>query len=514
MSKVIRFGAGATSALALAALLAACGGGGSSGDGSTADSSNVTASGVITGFGSIYVNGVRYDTSGAEIEFEDEGVRTEDDLRLGMRVRVEGRRSGRDGSAERVFFDEDLKGPVSGVTPDDANPAVGTFTVLGQTVTVTGDTVFDNDVGDNNADGAVDINDLILSSGTMVVEVSGFPQDGGVLATRIDRVNDATSGQPGVDGDEYEIKGTVDTVASDGSSFTIGGTTFQVTTSTVFDDGLSASADLVGVFVEVKADEDNGSLVAVEVQREDDFGDRHDGEFEIEGILQSVDTDSTPNTVTISGIVVPVVDASPLSGSIGRKVEIEGRFNADGVLVLGEVENEAEDTVRTEDSVASVGAESFTTRLGVVVRPDGMSRVEDDDGDDGDRLTPAEFLSRLQIGDRIQARGYPDGTGVQWTRVARDNDSDTDCSLRGPVSSFDASAYTLVVQGVTVDASGTGVQFELPEDMTVGRDAFFAAVSSGTVIEADSDDAGVGCQDGTLTADQVEIESSGAGDDD
>lgn len=512
MSTAIRFGK-ATPALALAALVGACGGGGSGG-GETADSSNVTSTGVITGFGSIYVNGVRYDTSGAEIEFEDEGVRMEEDLRLGMKVRVDGRREGNSRSASRVYFDEDLKGPVSGVNPDPADPSVGSFAVLGQTVTVSTDTVFDDDIGDNNADGVIDINDLVLSSGTMVVEVSGFPQDGGILATRIDRVNAGALGQPGVDGDEYEIKGTVDAVASDGSSFSIGGTTFQVTGATVFEDSLAANGDLVGVFVEVKADDDNGSLVAVVVEREDDFGDDREGEFEIEGVLQSVDTASTPNTVTISGVVVPVVDASVLSGQIGSKVEIEGRFNDDGVLVLGKVENEAEDTVRTEDSVASVGADSFTTRLGIEIRPNGMSRVQDDDSDDGDRLTPAQFLSRLQIGDRIEARGYPDGAGVQWTRVERDDDSDADCSLRGPVTAFDEAAYTLVVQGVTINASGTGIQFEAPDDNPVSRDAFFAAIAVGTVVEADSGDAGLGCQARTLTPEEIQVESHEDGDDD
>ena len=51
--------------------------------------SGYTSSGTITGFGSIYVNGVKFDTSSSTISIDDSpGI--EDDLAIGMRVTVNG----------------------------------------------------------------------------------------------------------------------------------------------------------------------------------------------------------------------------------------------------------------------------------------------------------------------------------------------------------------------------------------------------------------------------------------
>ena len=76
----------------VAILVAACGGGGSS-DGVTAGIDRggiVTATGSITGFGSVHVNGVHYVTTGATITLDD-NPGSESELRVGQVVRIEGR---------------------------------------------------------------------------------------------------------------------------------------------------------------------------------------------------------------------------------------------------------------------------------------------------------------------------------------------------------------------------------------------------------------------------------------
>ena len=522
--------------LALALALGGCGGGGGGGSSAPAPApapapsapTALTASGVITGFGSVFVNGVRYGVDGeTEVSVENEGEFVGDDsrLRVGMKVRVRASDDNGDIVAERIEYDDDFKGPARNVSPDASDPTLGTFQVLGQTVIVDANTVFDDDVGDNNGDGTIDIRDLTLpGGGEVVVEVSGLPTADGIVATRIDRVN-GIGGVPGTDDDEYEIKGFVDAVAADGSSFDINGTTFLVVTGaggTVFEDGLAADDSLVGVFVEVKADENPaGDLIAVEVEREDDIGDRDDddrfGEFEIEGILISVDTSVTPNVVVIGGTTLEVNDASGLVGREGARVELEGRFDANGVLVLRESKLEVENSVRTEDRVAAVdtAAGTVTTRLGITITPTGESRVEDDgaDDDEGDHLTPAEFLNRVMIDDYLEARGYPNADGsVTWRRIEIDDEDDQECELRGPVASIDGTSamdFSFVIQGVTIDVSQitSDGDFEGPGDDAIGRQAFFDQLDVGDVVEAESDDAGVGCQTGTLTARKVEFEN-------
>ncbi|WP_157960469.1 DUF5666 domain-containing protein [Marinimicrobium alkaliphilum] len=482
--------------------------------GSTGSSTRVSSSGVITGFGSIFVNGVRYDTATAEIEFDGEGLKTEDDLRLGMRVAIEAAQEGEERRATRVVFDKDLKGPVSSVSPNADNPARGTLVVLGQTVTVDANTILGGGIGDANMDGRIDLNDLDSTEGRVVVEVSGFLSDTGYIATRLDRLN---SDDDDDDDNEVEIKGIVSDLDTDNGTFMIRSllVTYDLT---VLNDDIEEGQLSNGWFVDVEGElQADGSLLATEIEREDDFDDDdRDGEFEIEGFIQAVDTESTPNTVTINGLVVPVTDASLLANLIGVKVEVEGSFNAQGHLEIDiedGIEWERTNNVEISDRVETVGTDSFTTRLGITVTPTGRSRVEDD-GEDGDRLKPEDFMARLQAGDAIEARGYlaEDGT-LTWNRIERDSDEeDMDCSLRGPVEagSIDVSSGIFTILGVSIDTSSIMDEdnFGDTEDNSLGRVNFFNILETeaGAVVEAESDeDNTAGCSNELLIAEEVEF---------
>ncbi len=119
--------AGTALVIALAALGGCGGGGGGSVAGGGVGGSGVTVAsvGTVTGFGSVIVNGVAYATGDAEIFIENESKGSGDAalvqyISTGMVVRVEGVLNA-DGSAtaSRVFFNEDLKGPVESITELD-----------------------------------------------------------------------------------------------------------------------------------------------------------------------------------------------------------------------------------------------------------------------------------------------------------------------------------------------------------------------------------------------------------
>src|SRR5210317_1740351 len=140
--------------VALAALLTACGGGGggsSTGGGDTGGGDTgggdtgggdtggidgrgtpVFAQGSITGFGSIIVNGVKYETEGTEFEIDGE-TGTEAELEIGDVVSISGtvNDDGISGTATTVTFDDVVEGPV---TAKNAN--LLQLTVLGQTVQI------------------------------------------------------------------------------------------------------------------------------------------------------------------------------------------------------------------------------------------------------------------------------------------------------------------------------------------------------------------------------------------
>lgn len=473
-------------------------------------STSVSSTGTITGFGSIIVNGERYEIdNGTVVSVNGETVTGDDGpLRLGMLVRVVATTQNGAQSTERVDYEDDLRGPARDVTPDSDNPEIGTFKVVGQTVTIDVNTVLENAIGDNDANEGVDIRDLdpvnFPGSAPIVVAVSGYPTDSGFLATRIDRINAAAGdiGNPAIDGDEVRIKGFVDEVASDGSSFVINGATIFVEAGTIFEDGLTPDDSLLGVFVEVEADIDGaGNFIGDTISLgESDFGDPD--EFEVEGVLQAVDTGADPDTFMINGATIETVDASALSGLVGRLLEIEGRFNDAGLLVIDEVELDGENNLRTADRIASIdtGAGNFTTRLGLVITPTTISRISDNTSDDGTGLSPDEFLGRLLVDDYIEARGLEDDDeSIDWTRIERSASDRLDCVLRGPVDGDTINDPDFNILDVSIDTNGLGFSdFENEGDIAIGRAAFFTRLMDGSVVEATSDDIGSGCMDGSM----------------
>ena len=130
---------GLLAACAVALTVAACGGG----DGGTSarvgtGGTGAFSVGAITGFGSVIVNGLRFEDASARVSDED-GPRSRSDLKLGMVVKVEGSVStsaSPTGTATSIVFDSELLGPVKlGV-----NRAI---TVIGQKVALSSATVFD-----------------------------------------------------------------------------------------------------------------------------------------------------------------------------------------------------------------------------------------------------------------------------------------------------------------------------------------------------------------------------------
>lgn len=163
----------------------------------------VVSKGTITGFGSIIVNGVRFDTANASIDI-DGNPGTQSDLKVGHVVVVRGtiNDDGTDAVADAVSFDDLVEGPISAI-----DTTAGTITVLGQLIVINDDTSFDNDILPASIDG-LDINDT--------VEVSGFIlADGSISATRIERKSA---------GSEFEVTGHVSNLTA---------TTFQINDLTV-----------------------------------------------------------------------------------------------------------------------------------------------------------------------------------------------------------------------------------------------------------------------------------------
>lgn len=236
--------------LAACAAITACGGGGEpvagiDVGGAPDPVAGVISSGTITGFGSIIVNGVHFETSSATIVVDGE-VATESDLSVGDVVVIEGTLAddGVTGTASSVAFNDVVEGPVSAI-----DVASSTLTVLGRLVRVDADTSFDDRISPASLEG-LSIDD--------VVEVAGFVlADGSISATRI---------EPKPPGGEFETTGTVSNLDTAAMTFEIGG--LAVDYSAAMIDDFPGGAPENGQLVEAKGNVlgANGELLATRIE--------------------------------------------------------------------------------------------------------------------------------------------------------------------------------------------------------------------------------------------------------
>jgi len=321
--------------------LASCGGGGQFAEGGIGGTGISTGS--ITAFGSVWVNGVEFSTSGAKIIEEDDetGAITlnsddSDDttelapyLSEGMVVTVKGtiNDDGVTGTAETISFEDILEGPVVG-TPG----AVATsFIALGQTVHVTASTIYD--------DGLNLIGDIVDGQ---VVEISGYRDVSGdiyaaYVAKKANTYNIA---------DEFEIKG----IASVNSQYElqIGG--LRISTS-----GIGQDVNVfAGEFIEAKGLFNGVNLLTaledVEIENEsfDESDPQLDGyKAELEGLASTACGLTAPCEFEMSGVIVQVGTSTTYSGTAssvtditsGVKLEVEGIIQ-NGKLVADSIEFE------------------------------------------------------------------------------------------------------------------------------------------------------------------------------
>jgi len=313
-------------------LVTACGGGGGGGGVAGIGGTGITASGPITGFGSVFVNGVEFETTTTSYSVDDStsGV-GEDDLRIGMIVTVTGtvNDDGLTGTADSIDFDHELEGPISGAITD--NGTTKTFEVMGITV----------EVSDTTTEFDDNITFATINSGDFV-EVSGLPDENGTLiATYIDASDD-----PYQDGDEVEAKGVVSNLNAGAGSFDLtisaGSIPVNFTAGTDLSD-LQGGALANGQLVEVKGTLQAGGFApidATEIETEG-FDDNEDNDVNLKGIITNFVSNSN---FVVSGQTVDastaLLEPTNLTLGAGVLVEVEGSI-VNGVLIA--------DTVHQED---------------------------------------------------------------------------------------------------------------------------------------------------------------------
>ena len=453
--------------LALAAGgLTACGGGGGGG-GTTGTSASISSVGTISGFGSIYVNGIKYETGGATYRVDDEDEFDDSSLAVGMKVKVEGsvNDDGRTGTANRVLYDDDVEGPIDTGSLTIVDADTRTFTVLGLLISAHATrTVYDDGASfDGLAEG-------------QILEISGYFDGNQIVASRIEKQSDLD--------DEFELKGNV--ASYDGSSVTL---TLQngVSAGPYSVSGtaeLDIPADPVGLFVEIKLIDQGGSLLVIKIETDDeDLLDDEDDEVSVRGILE----DDGIGGFRINGVSFTVSDSTEyepesLKNNIvaGMEIKVEGDMQGN-VLIADEVESEHGDIeieARVIDVVSSDTKNgTVTVDLGngqsLSVQTDNSTQFEDESASD---LNDDESfnLDELAVGvDFVEIEAYRADTGQLVATSIEREDTGRDTRLEAPVDGFDAGV-SVTLLGITYSVDG-GTSYEL-NDVSSGSTAFFSAL--------------------------------------
>ena len=461
-----------------------CGGGESTaGIGGT----GITAVGEITAFGSIYVNGVRYETTDSSISVDD-SVAGEGDLRLGMVVKVTGtiNDDGLTGTATTVAFDDAVQGPVRDLTtgPDGLTKSM---TVMGRTVIIdsTG-TLFEG-------------RDFTTLANNDVIEVSGFPNSTGeIIAARIEFKEVFVDNSSIV-----ELRGNASNIVGTQFDIVSGSTTYTVETLGADLSDVPGGVVTDGMLVEVEGTQPGASstnIDAIRVEREDDLLRDDEDQVSLEGIITDYVDDSNFKVLGQSvNASAAIFDPAGLILGNDMEVEVEGAIIG-GVLIATEVEARSGDLKAQTQVTGTPGANYFDLAFSsgnLRIYVDNQTSMEDE----LDILDPYN-LTNMTAGDYLELKGYLDGSSQFIASEIKRKTVQNAQLLQGPASDCIADT-NITILGVSMALDGVETSYfnaAEPEAPMTASDfctdalsgSFYAKVTddepNGTANEAELED--------------------------
>lgn len=437
---------------------------------------DVTSQGVISNFGSVYVNGVRYSTDDVSVETDDSSDASEDDLKVGMLISVKGRQTydRSISSASNISHYSKVEGPLDAISLADNQ-----LTVFGQVYQLNSQTRFENTT-------------LVSLQVGDVVEINAIQNgDDSWLATYVELEN----GQ-----DSFKLKGELSSLDQTAQTFAIGSVVVDYSQAEV-------ESELAnGLFVKVESNQGtvDGVLLADKVEMDDSNDDSDSELIELDGVI----TEVFENGFSLGGRLVNwsqstnFVAGTSAELAIGARVKVKG-VRTDNGISADRIRFDREGEIEIEGLLQAVNLDTNTiTILDTEFVVDEYSQLKDDSDLDIRRFR----LDQLNVGDLLEVEAFPSGDMLVVKKLEReeaagesDNDSG-EVKLKGSVVAIDGT--TLQLQGVTV-TTGQFTEFELG-DSDVSSDTFFAQLVVGDWIEVE----GIMQADGSVLATEIETSSS------
>jgi RNase P/RNase MRP subunit p29 len=441
-------------AVGLVGLLIGCGSGGGGASTGTA-SGSASASGTVTGFGSVIVNGKKFEANDVFVEQDGEskqcsiGPNDTCGFKKGMQVTANGSFSGSQHTANSIRQKDAVEGLVQSVAADRSS-----LIVMGQTVLVDNTTIFDNN--------------FTPTVGSFV-EVNGHIQSNGVIeATFIEPKAPPAVVTP-------EVRGYVSSHVAASSTFHIGNLIVSYS-GAITNDMPPGNWD--GLFVEVKGanaaafDSATITLTASKVEPEDRGIGNNVDEFEDEGFVRQAsvangiatffvgmtEVRTTTSTEFREGTIDDIVD--------GAKVSVEGQSSS-GILTAKHVK--FKESARLEGDIENSAQNSFTIKglQSITVTFNDQTRIEN---------------GPLQDGRHVRVRGRLTGANTIIATRIKVESPNSDIVLQGQVQ--EKMDNNLRILGVTVDTLKiSDANFEDLDDLPIDRAAFLTAAQEGTLVK-------------------------------
>ena len=460
-------------AIGLAGVLVACSGGSPSASasaGGASGSGSASATGTVTGFGSIFVNGKKFETENVEVQIGDDNpkpcpvnAKSTCGIKKGMVVTVNGSFNGTQHTAASVRQKDAVEGLVQSVAADKSS-----LVVMGQTVLVDSTTIIDDNITNRDLS--------TLQPGVDNVEVNGLIQPGGIIqATFIEKKAPPAVVTP-------EVRGYVSSHVAGGSTFRIGSLIVDYTGAIIADMPPPNGNNWDDLFVEVKGataaafNSATTTLIASKVESENQSVGNDVDEFEVEGFVRqaslvngiatffvgTTEVRTTANTEFRDGTIDDIVD--------GAKVSVEGQLSG-GVLTAKHVK--FSESARLEGEIESVTGASpaFTITIkglaGLTVKSDSLTRL------DVQTVPPVS-------GGHVRVRGRVIGSNTILATRIQDRSNSSDVELRGVVQ--EKNGDVIKILGVSINTS-TIKRFEGVSGTSMSQAMFIAAVEVNSPVK-------------------------------
>jgi hypothetical protein len=434
-------------ATTLAMAIVACGAGGGGGSMPVTPAATAPAGvsvGAITGFGSVHVNGKKFQTTSAVIHVDGQPA-TQSDLHVGDVIEVRGHHDSSTGAdvAEAIESHSSVVGPVGAIDASTLH-----VTVLGQTVVVSAATSFGDGITPSSLAG-IAVGDILRVSGMAATS-------GEIQATRIERKPAGTT---------FRVTGTSSATDATAKTLMINALVvdFSAATLTDFPSAGPADGELIEAVGAALGSAGELQATRLELRSGKELKGDADAAAEIEGLVtrfaSAADFDVGGRPVsTGAGTTFDGGTAADLALNVA--VEAEGVLDAAGVLAATRVRIEKPADAMLVAQVDAVDATAGTVRaLGSTISVTALTRFEDH----GPQKVDTFSLADVHSGDWIAVRGTenPPGTLV----AARFERLEAQSGVRLAGAAHAASQPTLTILAVNVattpatvfaDASGHG----------------------------------------------------------